>query len=215
MIHKEGIGTLIIVAIVLVLVNIIVYFTAQRAFLVSLIVSVLFLLFFMQFFRKSSVRVSPDAKKIYSPADGQIVAIEEYDENEYFKGRRIKISVFMSVWNAHVNWIPVPGIISYYKYHPGKYLVAFYPKSSELNERATTVIKMENGKEVLLRQIAGALARRIVTYTRPGDVVVQNQEMGYIKFGSRVDIFLPLGTKVMVSMNERVTGNKTLIALVE
>jgi len=148
---------------------------------------------------------------IYAPADGKVVAIEETDETEYFKDRRIQVSIFMSPLNVHVNRCPVPGTIAYQQYHPGKYLVAFHPKSSTENERNTVVI--DQGRfAILLRQIAGAVARRIVCYTDAGDVVIQGQEMGFIKFGSRVDVFLPTGTQVIVRIGDKVLGNKTVIA---
>jgi phosphatidylserine decarboxylase len=134
------------------------------------------------------------------------------EEPEYFKGKRKQISIFMSPLNVHVNWYPTSGTISYYKYHPGEYLVAWHPKSSTLNERSTVVIKTQNGNEVLVRQIAGAVARRIVTYGKEGQEVKQGEELGFIKFGSRLDVFVPLDAKILVEMNQKVKGCLTPIA---
>ena len=149
---------------------------------------------------------------VYSPADGRIVAIEEVVEPEYFGERRLQVSVFMSVWNVHANWYPVGGRVVYTRYHKGKFLVAWLPKSSTENERSTVVVERPDGKAVLLRQIAGAVARRIVTYSKPEDAVRQGQELGFIKFGSRVDVFLPLGAEVLVHIGDVVVGTQTPLA---
>jgi phosphatidylserine decarboxylase len=149
---------------------------------------------------------------VLSPADGQIVAIEETFESEYFGDRRLQVSVFMSVYNVHVNWIPVPGVVKYYKHHSGRFMAAYLPKSSTDNERATTVIQMADGTEILARQIAGAIAKRIITYPRLDAIVNQHNELGFIRFGSRVDLFLPSGTKVNVELGQAVTGSQTVIA---
>lgn len=148
---------------------------------------------------------------IYAPADGKVVVIEEITETEYFNDKRIQVSIFMSPLNVHVNRIPVTGTIAYQKYHPGKYLVAWHPKSSTENERNTVVV-VQGRYQILLRQIAGALARRIKWYVHTGDKVHQGQEMGFIKFGSRVDVFLPLDAKVLVTIGQKVKGNVTRIA---
>lgn len=150
--------------------------------------------------------------ELVSPCDGKVVVIEEVEENEYFKDRRLQISVFMSPVNVHVNWVPCSGEVSYVKYHPGKYLVAWHPKSSTENERSTIVFRHKNQHEVLVRQIAGALARRIVYYMRPQQKVSANEELGFIKFGSRVDLYLPVGTEVKVKLGDKVTGNQTVLA---
>jgi phosphatidylserine decarboxylase len=149
---------------------------------------------------------------VIAPADGKVVAIEEVHEPEYFKDKRIQVSIFMSPLNVHVNWYPINGTTSYYKYHPGKYLVAWHPKSSTENERSTVVVKHPVHGEVLFRQIAGALARRICTYSREGAPAQQGREFGFIKFGSRVDVFLPLSAKVQVSIGQNVQGTSTVIA---
>ena len=140
------------------------------------------------------------------------MVIEETTENEYYQEKRIQVSIFMSPINVHINWYPITGIVKYFKYHPGKFLVAWHPKSSTDNERTTVVVENEHGFSILLRQIAGALARRIVCYAEENTSVAQGSEMGFIKFGSRVDVFLPLGTKVLVDLDEKVTGNRTPIA---
>ena len=152
-----------------------------------------------------------DDNVVYAPADGKIVTIEEVVENEYFKTKKLQVSIFMSPVNVHVNRNPVSGTVNYYKYHPGKYLVAWHPKSSTENERTTTVIN-NNGEEILLRQIAGFLAKRIVNYVEVGQEVEQGKDMGFIKFGSRVDLYLPLDTKIEVEIGQKVKGNKTILA---
>lgn len=171
-----------------------------------------FYLIILQFFRNPVFTVSKNPRHIIAPADGKVVVIEEAEEPEYFKGKRKQISIFMSPFNVHVNRMPVEGSISYYKYHPGKYLVAWHPKSSTENERTTVVAKMSNGTEVLFRQIAGALARRIKCYVQQGQKLEQGQEFGFIKFGSRVDIFLPLDATVKVNIDDVTKGGKTVIA---
>lgn len=162
------------------------------------------------FFRVPRRSFVQDAAAIVSPCDGKVVAIEEVLEQEHFKAPRRQVSIFMSPVNVHVNWYPVPGQVTCVRYHPGKYLVAWHPKSSEENERSTVVIKGRGG-EVLVRQIAGALARRIVTYSKEGASVEQGQELGFIKFGSRVDLFLPMDARIEVVLGQRVTGGITII----
>lgn len=164
------------------------------------------------FFRVPARKVQAEDASVMAPADGKVVAIEEVLEGEYFNDRRIQVSIFMSPLNVHVNWYPVSGTTSYYKYHPGKYLVAWHPKSSTENERSTVVVKHPVHGEVLFRQIAGALARRICTYTEPGSAVEQGKEFGFIKFGSRVDVFLPCSAEVTVQLGDQVTGCASVIA---
>jgi phosphatidylserine decarboxylase len=156
--------------------------------------------------------VATDPHLVYAPADGRIVVIEEVEEPEYFRDRRRQVSIFRSPLNVHVNRYPVSGQVVYTKYHPGKYLVAWHPKSSLLNERSTVVVRTEGGDEILVRQIAGAVARRIVTYSKQGDRAVQGRDFGFIKFGSRVDIFLPLHAEIQVGLEQVSTGNRTVIA---
>lgn len=166
----------------------------------------------VQFFRNPARHTVIDPKTVIAPADGKIVIIEEVEEPEYFKDKRLQISIFMSPLNVHVNRNPVSGQVKFFKYHPGKYLVAWHPKSSTLNERTTVVTENEAGIPVLYRQIAGAVARRIRWYIGEGDQVKQGEEYGFIKFGSRIDIFLPLGTKVNVKIDDKVWGGETVIA---
>ena len=164
------------------------------------------------FFRVPTRAESPSDGLILSPCDGKVVVIEEVIESEYFKDKRIQVSIFMSPLNVHVNYHPINGITQYRKYHKGKYLVAWHPKSSTENERCTVVVQHPVHGAVLVRQIAGALARRICTYPKPGDQAVQGSELGFIKFGSRVDLFLPLGTSIAVKIGEVVKGATTVIA---
>lgn len=166
----------------------------------------------VQFFRLPSRTNRAAANELVAPCDGKVVVIEETEEPEYFKGKRIQVSIFMSPLNVHANWVPCEGEVTYAKYHKGLYLVAWHPKSSTDNERTSIVIKHTNGKEVLFRQIAGAVARRIVYYVKPGQRVERNEQFGFIKFGSRVDIFLPVGSEVVAKMGQVTKGNETVIA---
>jgi phosphatidylserine decarboxylase len=163
-------------------------------------------------FRKPLFEITPNDSILLAPADGKVVVIEEVEEPEFFKDKRIQVSIFMSPINVHINRNPVSGTVKYAKYHPGLYLVAWHPKSSTENERTTVVYERANGMQLLMRQVAGALARRIVYYVKEGDQVTQGGEMGFIKFGSRVDLYLPLGTKIDVKLNDVVKGGKTTIA---
>jgi phosphatidylserine decarboxylase len=177
-----------------------------------LIASVLFYLFLLFFFRMPVRSLNPDPSLVYSPADGKVVVIEETFEKEYFNDTRLQVSVFMSPFNVHSNRYPVAGKIKYVNHHKGKNMVAWHPKSSELNERSTIVIETANGTEILVRQIAGAVARRIVTYSKTGEDVTQGSELGFIKFGSRVDLFFPIGTEIEVPILQHVRANKSIIA---
>jgi len=213
--HKEGYTSLALTILVIALVNAAISFYFPDAHVVKWIVYILsFLLFvtIVQFFRSPKLHISTNESQVLCPADGKVVVIEETDEPEFLKDRRIQLSVFMSPVNVHVNRNPISGVVKYFKYHPGKYLVAWHPKSSTENERTTVVTENSQGVQVLFRQIAGALARRIVWYVKEGDVVEQGQQFGFIKFGSRVDIFLPLGTKINVELNQVVKGGRTVLA---
>lgn len=214
-IHREGYKILISVLIVLLAVNVLVFLFLSDKILVKwlfLAFSLLFYVFILFFFRLPERSLEPDPGLVYAPADGKVVVIEEAEEKEYFRGTRLQVSIFMSPFNMHSNRYPVSGRIKYVGYHPGNYKVAWHPKSSELNERTTTVIQTESGKEILVRQIAGAVARRIVTYSKENQEVKQGDELGFIKFGSRVDIFLPLGTIIEVPILQQVRANKSIIA---
>jgi phosphatidylserine decarboxylase len=214
-IHKEGYATLIYSAIVLIFVNWLMdHFFPFDHFIRELVLGLTIVLYLilLQFFRSPSRKIRRNDKQVLCPADGKVVVIEETDEKEILKDRRLQISIFMSPFNVHVNRYPVSGQVVYSRYHPGKYLVAWHPKSSEDNERTTVVIENGSKTNILMRQIAGALARRIVCYPRLGFMVKQGEEMGFIKFGSRVDLFLPLNAKVHVSIGQKVTGGETVIA---
>jgi phosphatidylserine decarboxylase len=213
--HKESKGTLIVSIISLgLLFAIIKHFTPGQTIIhtVLFIICLSLFLVVLQFFRKPTRKTPINPNHIIAPADGKVVVIEEVVETEYFKGPRKQVSIFMSPFNVHINFNPLSGIISYFKYHPGKYLVAWHPKSSTENERTTVVTKHANGTEILFRQVAGALARRICWYVKAGDTVTQGQEFGFIKFGSRVDIYLPLDAKILVNLNDKPIGGETVIA---
>ncbi|MGE0770843.1 MAG: phosphatidylserine decarboxylase family protein [Cyclobacteriaceae bacterium] len=214
-IHKEGRTLLLVLLIALAAINLGLQYFFPLAELIQWIVlgaSVVLFLLILQFFRSPIFDVAVNDKHVLAPADGKVVVIEETEETEYLKGRRKQISIFMSPVNVHVNRMPVGGDITYYKYHPGKYLVAWHPKSSTENERTTVVARMKNGTEILFRQIAGAMARRIKCYVGEGQSLAQGNEFGFIKFGSRVDVFLPLDAQVNVRVGDKTTGGKTIIA---
>lgn len=214
-IHKEGRTLLLFLLIFLALINlgVINYFPySNLAQLLTATGSVIIFLLVLQFFRNPIFKIVQNENQVLAPADGKVVVIEETDEPEYLKGKRKQISIFMSPVNVHVNRMPVEGAISYYKYHPGKYLVAWHPKSSTENERTTVVAKMKNGTEVLFRQIAGAVARRIKCYVSEGQTLQQGEEFGFIKFGSRVDVFLPLDAKINVNVGDVTKGGRTILA---
>jgi len=215
MLHKEGNATIFITIAVLFAINAIVQFLLPEMVLVQnifLTLSIGLLIIVLQFFRNPKITPTLGENLVISPADGKVVVIEQVEETEYFKEKRIQISVFMSPFNVHVNRNPVGGLVKYFKYHKGLYLVAWHPKSSTENERTTTVIETKSGVQVLFRQIAGALAKRIVWYVKEGQYVAQADEMGFIKFGSRVDIFVPIGTKINVELNQVVKGGRTVLA---
>lgn len=212
--HKEGYASLLITVFVILIANGAVhYWAAENEFIKWTVYVISFLLFviILQFFRSPIRQLGQNDDIILCPADGKVVIIEEAEEPEYFNGKRLQVSVFMSPINVHVNRNPINGVVRYFKYHPGKYLVAWHPKSSTLNERTSIVVQHANGHEVLFRQIAGLLARRIVWYVKEGQEVQQGHEFGFIKFGSRVDLFLPLGTKIDVKIGETVQGGITTI----
>ncbi|MEN9333873.1 MAG: hypothetical protein RLY35_1053 [Bacteroidota bacterium] len=213
-IHKEGRGLVIVTTLVL---GLVVFWDKQTEGLFWLkffvTAAVIFLwIAFLQFFRLPKRMNMAKDNELVAPCDGKVVVIEEVEEPEYFKDKRIQVSIFMSPINVHANWTPVGGEVSYVKYHPGKYLVAWHPKSSTENERSTVVVKANNGKEVLFRQVAGALARRICYYVQPGQSIAQGQEFGFIKFGSRVDLYFPIGTDIRCKIGDVTTGNETVIA---
>ncbi|MBL7138097.1 MAG: phosphatidylserine decarboxylase family protein [Bacteroidales bacterium] len=212
--HREGYKTIFIVflfvAVVLLTLNHI--FPEQTWFHYFLYaLGLWFFLMIVRFFRSPVREVNEGGKVIISPADGKVVVIERTIEPEFFKEERIQVSIFMSARNVHVNWFPISGNITYYHYHPGKHMVAFSPKASLENERTTTVIETEDGKEILIRQIAGAIARRVKCYPVVGEPVIQGDELGFIKFGSRVDLLLPVDTEIDIKVGQTVVGKQTVI----
>jgi phosphatidylserine decarboxylase len=213
-IHKEGYQFIFLSIVVVAVVNLLTLFLVSPRYPVLgwiiAIGTVGLLLFILSFFRIPRRTHADGEDLIVSPCDGTVVVIEEVQADEYFNDRRLQLSIFMSPLNVHVNRNPVTGEVIYSKYHPGKYLVAWHPKSSSDNERHSIVYK-HYGKEMLVKQIAGALARRIVNYLKPGDQVQQGSEMGFIKFGSRVDLLLPLDAKIEVKMNQKVKGGVTVL----
>lgn len=214
MFHKEGgkiilIATTITVVLLLLTDQYITLFWLQKIIEVTVL---LFLLLILQFFRNPTRTVLVNENEIIAPVDGKVVVIEEVYEGEYFKENRLQVSIFMSPINVHVTRYPISGMVKFSKYHPGKFLVAWHPKASEENERTTIVLENKTFGSILYRQIAGALARRIVNYAKEGMQVVQGTDAGFIKFGSRVDLFLPLGTNVTVKLGEKAIGGKTIIA---
>lgn len=214
-IHKEGRTLLFILLLILFGINWVIakYWPQQLIFHdVVLGISIILYLLILQFFRSPLFEVEKNQNHVLAPADGKVVVVEEATETEYLKDRRIQISIFMSPVNVHVNRMPVGGVISFFRYHAGKYLVAWHPKSSTENERTTVAARMANGTEILFRQIAGALARRIKYYIKEGQSLEQGDEFGFIKFGSRVDVFLPLTAKVKVKIGDKTSGGKTVIA---
>ncbi len=215
MFHKEG-GKIILISTTLTVVFVLLadYLLKDHFWIMKTIqVLVLFLLvIILQFFRNPKRDLVVNNNVIIAPVDGKVVVIEEVFENEYFKDKRIQVSIFMSPINVHVTRFAASGRINFSKYHPGKFLVAWHPKASEENERTTVVINNPTFGEVLYRQIAGALARRIINYAKEGDQVVQGEDAGFIKFGSRVDLFFPIGTKIHVELNQKAIGNQTIIA---
>lgn len=214
-IHKEGRRILFLLFIGLLAVNLIItwiYPAYELLHNIFIAVSIVVFLIILQFFRSPKVVTAYNEKHVLAPCDGKVVVIEETVEEEYFKERRKQISIFMSPINVHVNRNPVSGIIKYFKYHAGQYLVAWHPKSSTSNERTTIVIELQNGIQILMRQIAGALARRIKWYIQENDSVVQGEEFGFIKFGSRVDLYLPLDAEVSVKIGDKTKAGKTVIA---
>lgn len=215
-IHKEGYKTLGLIATIVAVVILfeqMLWPDLHALHVVTAVVGGIFFLIVLQFFRSPRRKIQLSENGILCPADGKVVVIEETEENEYFKEKRLQVSIFMSPLNVHINRYPLTGSVSYTKYHPGNNMVAWHPKSSSLNEHNTVVIKKDSSEvEILMRQIAGFVARRIIWYCEPNDKVEQGKELGFIKFGSRVDLFLPLDSEVKVEIGQKVKGGKTVIA---
>lgn len=215
MFHKEGFKIIVIASVLLgigiiAIENLVEVIWLNKLLSISLIV---FYILILQFFRNPKRQIIINDKHIVAPVDGKVVVVEEVFEKEYFKEKRIQVSIFMSPINVHVTRYPIGGEVTYSKYYPGKYLVAWHPKASDDNERTTVVINNKLSGEILYRQIAGALARRIVNYAKPQLQVIQGSDSGFIKFGSRVDVFLPLNAVVKVNLNDTVKGGEQIIAM--
>jgi len=214
MFHKEG-GKIILISTTLTVVFLLLidkFVDIEWLRMTLMLVVLFFLVMILQFFRNPKRAVAIDDNHVIAPVDGKVVVIEEVFESEYFKDQRLQVSIFMSPINVHVTRYPVNGKVRFSKYHPGKYLVAWHPKASTENERTTVVVENRNFGEILYRQIAGALAKRIVNYAEVGMQVVQGTDAGFIKFGSRVDLYFPLGTEINVKLNQKAVGGKTIIA---
>jgi len=214
MFHKEGHKIILITLVSCILISILVDKLISIAFLKNFLflANLLVLVLILQFFRNPKRNFTISDQQVLASVDGKVVVIEEVFEPEYFKDKRLQVSIFMSPINVHVTRYPVSGKVIYSKYHPGKYLVAWHPKSSEENERTSVVVNNETFGPILFRQIAGAMARRIVNYAKVGDDAIQGQDSGFIKFGSRVDIYLPLDTNIQVTLNQKVKGGITILA---
>ncbi len=216
-IHREGREILIGLFLILILLNLPVYWWLQdklpgAAYTIYGLSTILFLLV-LNFFRSPKRHFKGDTHNVVvAPADGVIVTVEEVLEDEYFHEKRMQVSIFMNIFNVHANWIPVAGTVTHVSHQDGRFMAAYLPKSSTENERSTVVIKAENGQEILARQIAGAMARRIVTYAESGETCAIDEHMGFIKFGSRVDLYLPLDCDIKVKLHEKTIGNTTVIA---
>jgi len=214
LIHREGYKIILVTLLILAGINLGIQSLLGDEHLIGKIVlsiSLIFFILIVQFFRNPFRNTIINDNHVIAPADGKVVVIEEVEETEYFKDKRRQVSIFMSPINVHVNRNPISGIVKYAKYHPGKYLVAWHPKSSTENERTTVVIAGSKA-EVLFRQVAGALAKRIVYYVKEGDMATQGGEMGFIKFGSRIDLYLPLSAKIEVSLQQKTKGGETVLA---
>ena len=211
--HKAGFSILLKTLVFLIILNCAAFYLIDNTVLVNtiLIFTVVLYLLMVNFFRFPNRIIIRDDNTILAPADGKIVVIEETEETEYFNEKRLQVSIFMNIFNVHINWFPVNGIVKYFKYHKGKFSAAYLPKSSTENERTTIVIECNNGETILMRQIAGAMAKRIVSYAPVGEKAKQDKHAGFIKFGSRVDLYLPLNTKLNVKLGQKTVGSQTVI----
>ncbi len=214
--HKEGTKIIIYTVLLLSAINLTFFQFVDVPFLnyTLLSASVVLLVLVLNFFRVPLRKVTINDKNILAPSDGKLVVIEQVQENEYLKEKCIQLSIFMSPLNVHKQWFPINGKVEYTKYHPGKYLVAWHPKSSTENERSTTVISSNNGTKILFRQIAGAVARRICNYANLGQTITQKDEAGFIKFGSRVDVFVPINATIKVKIGDKIIGGQTILATI-
>lgn len=215
-INKEGYRIIAVSGLIcLILWSLIYYFQSQHSgvglLITSAVILIAFWFFIVAFFREPRRVKIHDPELVFSPCDGRVVVTEIVHEDEYMKREMLQISIFMSITNIHMNWLPVGGEIEYYKYHPGRFLIAWHPKSSTENERTTTVVKLDDGKQILFRQVAGLIARRIVSYIKVGDKVNQNDVFGFIKFGSRIDVLVPKDSELLVEIGDPVVGSQTPI----
>ena len=213
-IHKEGHTILAVTGIILAAINTYLFYSSKALDPINiaiLVVSIIFFLIILQFFRFPNRKKAYNDDHIIAPSDGKVVVIEEVEETEYFKDKRIQISIFMSPLNVHAQWYPMSGKINYMRYHKGKYLVAWHPKSSTENER-TTIVLGKGNKEILVRQVAGVLARRIIAYGHEGDMVRQGADLGFIKFGSRLDVYVPADANVKAYLGQKVKGSVSILA---
>lgn len=211
--HKAGFSILLKTLVFLIILNCATFYFIDNTVVVNtiLIFTIVLYLLMVNFFRFPNRIIIRDDNTILAPADGKIVVIEETEETEYFKEKRLQVSIFMNIFNVHINWFPVNGIVKYFKYHKGKFSAAYLPKSSTENERTTIVIECNSGETILMRQIAGAMAKRIVSYAPVGEKAKQDKHAGFIKFGSRVDLYLPLDTKLNVKLGQKTVGSQTVI----
>ena len=214
--HKEGFLIIFYTIIILVTINLTFIYLIRISVLSYIIISASLILFglILNFFRVPTRKIALNDNHILAPSDGKLVVIEEVQENEYLNANCIQLSIFMSPLNVHKQWYPINGEVEYTKYHPGKYLVAWHPKSSTENERSTIVVCSKNGTKILFRQIAGAVARRICNYATKGDVVTQENEAGFIKFGSRIDVLIPKTATIKVKINDKIIGGETILATI-
>lgn len=213
-IHKEGYRILVVLLLVLVGINVVLAILIGPC-LLAVLLSALIFLPVLNFFRSPNRQPFINDKAIVAPADGKIVVIEEVEEPEFLKGKALQVSVFMNVFNVHINWYPLAGIVRYFRHHSGRFMGAYLPKSSTENERTTVALEHSSGKTVVVRQIAGAVARRIVCYAEEETKAEQGAQMGFIKFGSRVDIYLPLDARIDVALGQKVKGRQTIIGWLE
>ena len=213
-IHNEGFKIITLFFLLLAGIDFVLIYFIPIVWIWSILVgaSVIFFYLIVSFFRVPKRAVTIDGNKILAPSDGKVVVIEEVQETEYLNDKYTQISIFMSPLNVHCQWYPINGIVKYFKYHPGKYLVAWHPKSSTENERTTIVVEDAEGRQILFRQIAGAVARRIVYFGKEGEEARQDKEAGFIKFGSRIDVFIPLKSSINVKIGENVVGSQTVLA---
>lgn len=210
--HKEGYSTIATAAIIFTIVNVATYyFCNETIFDIVLGVTVIPFILVINFFRNPNRHTIVNDGAIIAPADGKIVVIEECYEPEVLKCQCLQVSIFMSVFNVHINWFPIKGIVKYFRHHSGDFKAAYLPKSSTENERTSIVIERDNGTQILVRQVAGAMARRIVCYAQEEKAAKQSTQMGFIKFGSRVDLYLPIDTQIDVKLNDKVTGSQTIL----